>query len=254
MLFCILGTLRIRGISALRLMAPLPQAALLALILQHGSPLSREALTQLLWDDPPKSATANLRQHLMRLRQILAEHKLEGRICTLRGSGTSYRLLLSENELDLTEFNALVTAGRAYERHGDPVNAVSRFRVALRMWNGPIDIDGVGSRRLQNRLHALNELHSDVQEDYLRTRLLCEPPDHVIAEIRAFLSEHPLRERGHRLLIRALYESGDTSGALIAFDRARTILNEELGHDPGPDLQRLHAAILRHDIGHAERA
>ena len=53
-----------------------------------------------------------------------------------------------------------------------------------------------------------------------------------------------MREERWRLLALALYRSSRQSDALAALRRARSLLLEELGVDPGPDLQQLEAAVL----------
>jgi DNA-binding SARP family transcriptional activator len=49
------------------------------------------------------------------------------------------------------------------------------------------------------------------------------------------------------LLMTALYRAGHVARALDAFQRLRTILDDELGIDPSPRMQRLHQAILSGD-------
>ena len=55
--------------------------------------------------------------------------------------------------------------------------------------------------------------------------------------------------RGQLML--ALYRSGRQAEALQAYHDARSALVEELGIEPGPELQELHGAILRQDPGSA---
>src|SRR4051812_34344393 len=49
----------------------------------------------------------------------------------------------------------------------------------------------------------------------------------------------------------ALYGSGRQADALNAYQRARTVLRDELGLEPGGELQRLEAAVLCHELGPA---
>jgi DNA-binding SARP family transcriptional activator len=55
----------------------------------------------------------------------------------------------------------------------------------------------------------------------------------------------PFRESGHRLLMEALAARGNVAEALLAYERVRTLLREELGVPPAPALQRLHERLLR---------
>ncbi len=67
----------------------------------------------------------------------------------------------------------------------------------------------------------------------------------VVGELESLVARFPFRERFWALLMLALYRSGRQGDALLAFDRARRILGEELGVDPGPPLQQLHQRILQ---------
>ncbi len=60
-------------------------------------------------------------------------------------------------------------------------------------------------------------------------------------------SQEPFRERVAGLLMVALYRSGRQADALEAYRRTRARLVDELGIEPGEELQELHRAILRHD-------
>ena len=60
-------------------------------------------------------------------------------------------------------------------------------------------------------------------------------------------SEHPWRERLHAQLMLALYRSGRQADALEAYRRAREVLVEQLGIEPGPELHDLQQAILAQD-------
>jgi hypothetical protein len=71
----------------------------------------------------------------------------------------------------------------------------------------------------------------------------------LVAELEGLVREQPLRERLWAQLLLALYRSGRQADALLAYQRARSVLVEELGIDPGAELRRLQAAMLAQDPG-----
>ena len=68
-----------------------------------------------------------------------------------------------------------------------------------------------------------------------------------MGELERASDEHPLREGFARRLMVALYRSGRQADALRAYSRTRTVLSEQLGLDPTPELVELQTAILNHD-------
>ena len=93
----------------------------------------------------------------------------------------------------------------------------------------------------------LDEERRDVLERRLSADLDAGQASEVVGELVALVEEAPLRERLRALLIRALYLSGRQADALRAYQDARTTLIDELGVEPGPELQRLEEAILTQD-------
>jgi hypothetical protein len=69
----------------------------------------------------------------------------------------------------------------------------------------------------------------------------------LVGELEAFVRDNPLRERPRGQLMLALYRSGRQAEALQAYQDARRSLVEELGIEPTPALQQLHASILRQE-------
>lgn len=69
----------------------------------------------------------------------------------------------------------------------------------------------------------------------------------LVAELSELAARHPLRERLHALLLKALYADGRQAEALAAYEEVRRRLADELGADPGPELRETHLAILRAD-------
>jgi hypothetical protein len=69
----------------------------------------------------------------------------------------------------------------------------------------------------------------------------------LVGELESWVSREPLRERFWGQLIVALYRAGRQADAVRAYQRARDVLVEQLGLEPGVDLRRLEAAVLARD-------
>ena len=93
----------------------------------------------------------------------------------------------------------------------------------------------------------LVELRLSMVEDRLEADLALGRHSELVPELGVARSRHPLRERLRAQLMIALYRSGRQSEALQAYRETRRLLAEELGIDPGPELQHLERAILVHD-------
>jgi tetratricopeptide (TPR) repeat protein len=102
--------------------------------------------------------------------------------------------------------------------------------------------------RLRERVGAeLMELRSTAAEVMFEAELACGRHRDIIGELTSWVAESPFRERLVASLILALYRSGRHTESLTVYERTRSQLRDSLGLDPGPELQRLHGRILRHD-------
>ena len=63
-------------------------------------------------------------------------------------------------------------------------------------------------------------------------------------ELEAVSSEQPYRERFRAQLMLALYRSGRQAEGLDVYRRTRQLFHQNLGLEPGPELQELERAIL----------
>lgn len=122
------------------------------------------------------------------------------------------------------------------------------MRSALALWRGePLSgvarhtgLAGEAIRLEQERLAAI--------ETRFAADLAAGCHGQVVGELEMLVDRHPLRERlwGHLML--ALYWSGRQADALAAYQRVRRHLCDELGIEPGGELQRIELAILRHEL------
>jgi tetratricopeptide (TPR) repeat protein len=119
---------------------------------------------------------------------------------------------------------------------------VARFEEALIPWRGIPELPD-GRRGLSEKTRWI-EGHAALVEDRADALLATGRAGEVIGDLEAAVAEAPLRERRWGQLMLALYRAGRQGEALGAYQRARSLLADELGGDPGPELRRLEAAIV----------
>src|SRR3978361_2184058 len=135
--------------------------------------------------------------------------------------------------------------GREAVAAGDTSQAVARFDEALDLWRGTPELPD-GSRAVSEKTRWI-EGHAALVEDRADALLATGRAAEIIGDLEAAVGEGPLRERRWGQLMLALYRAGRQGEALGAYQRARSLLADELGVDPGPDLRRLEAAIVAQD-------
>ncbi|MCP2353243.1 hypothetical protein HD597_000263 [Nonomuraea thailandensis] len=120
----------------------------------------------------------------------------------------------------------------------------SLLRQALTLWRGPA-LANVPSETLR-ALAALplDEERLEILERRIEADLFLGRHRRVLTELRALTAGHPLHERFWGQLIFALHGSGRQAEALEAFRTLRRRLRNELGIEPGKDLQTLHRRVL----------
>lgn len=206
-----------------------------------GSVVSADRLTAELWGDAPPAKPANaLQARVSQLRRLIVGAGADPALLARRGTG--YALDVAPDDVDLVRFEQLATSGLVVA--ADPDAAREAVAAALALWPAELfpDLDG-GAAMLQLRAR-LGELALSASERRLALDLEQGHHAAVVGEIEALVSVHPYREGLWAQLILALYRCGRQADALAAYQRARRILADELGLDPGPELQQLERSIL----------
>ena len=115
------------------------------------------------------------------------------------------------------------------------------------MWRGQPLAEFADTGFAAGVITRLEEARLAVTEDRIEAELMLGAHGELAGELEALVAAHPLRERLWGQLMLALYRSGRQGDALGAYRRARTVLADELGIDPGTELQQLEAAVLAQD-------
>ena len=217
------------------------RAVLVSLVLHANEVVPSEQLLMDIWgEDSPRSAANSLQAAISRLRRTLPA----GRLIT-RAPG--YALRIFPEELDVSQFEQLVSEGREALTAGAADQAARTLRQALSLWQGPALADFRYEPFAQTDIVRFEELHLTCLEERIEADLAVGSAGVLVAELRRLVSEHPVRERLRGQLMLALYRDGRQTEALDVYREFRDVLRDELGLDPSPQLRELETAILRHD-------
>jgi DNA-binding SARP family transcriptional activator len=229
----------------------LKRRALLTLLLLHANrrfPIC--TLIGELWDGrPPQSAVATVQMYVSGLRRVLDPgHSRDGgdarRHPLLLTSGDGYLLRVRPGELDLDRFRGLVGLGRDLRAAGDCASAAKSFHQALALWRG-IPLGDLGQACLPAHYTVrLEEERLALVHDRIGADICSGNAREVVGELEELCARHPLREDFHEQLMLALATAGRRAEALNAYARARRIMVENTGIEPGPDLRAAQQALL----------
>jgi DNA-binding SARP family transcriptional activator len=217
------------------------ERSLLAMLLFHANELvPTERLVGAVWPDvPPKSYVSNLHTYVCRLRERIRPARIDH-------ASHAYRLPVADDDLDLLIFLAEADLGRQAARTGDLITSVSHLRRALAQWRGHPLAD-VHVPALDPEVARLEDERLAVFEDCMDAELAVGRHAELVGELRATVTQHPLRERLAGQLMIALQRSGRQAEALAVYRETRSTLIEETGIEPGAELRRVHAGVLRGD-------
>lgn len=206
-------------------------------------------------EEPPASVRSVLYGYVARLRAALraleegavgagaAAGGHDGARLARRAGG--YVLEVSAELVDLHRFRGLVAEAAAAEE--DPTRAAGLLRGALGLWRGEA-LSGLSGDWAWNMRERLGSEHIAARLALGDAELRLGRHGELLPELRDLAAAHPLDERVVRQLIVTLYRCERQAEALEVYTRTRERLADELGVDPGPELQALHQRILVGDL------
>jgi DNA-binding SARP family transcriptional activator len=250
--FTLLGPVRAhRDGRELRLGTPQQRGTLAVLLLRAGRLVTLDELVDALWEQPPDTAVAAVRTYLSRLRGVLDAPAGQPRVrIDWRGGG--YVFLAPAYSCDVNRFQQHTVRAADALRRADLPGAAFELRGAVSLHRGHPLSGTAGSAFLKAHAVRLAEMCRNAALDLAAVTMELGQPAEVVAPLRALLADHPLAERGHALLITALYRAGRRPEAVDHYRRACRLLDEELGIGPSPSLRDLGARIIRGEPDEAE--
>ena len=194
------------------------------LALAGGRPVSTSELGDAVWGDEPPADLANALQTLVsRARRAL------GGAQAVEQSAAGYRLAIKPDDVDAFRFQRLLAEGH--------------LEKAMGLWRGPALADA--GEFAAPHAQRLERLQLDAMVTRLASEVADDPAGGHVGPLEVLVAHHPLDEKVTGLLMRALAASGRQAEALAAYDAIRGRLADELGIDPGAELQAVHLEVLR---------
>jgi predicted ATPase/DNA-binding SARP family transcriptional activator len=245
--FGVLGPLEVRTDEARVVRVPEVKVRMLLadLLAHHGQVVPAARLIEDLWGGSTFTArpTASLQAKVSQLRRALEDAETGGReLIAHRPPG--YVLEIPAGALDAGRFRELIARARSGE---DPVTRAALYTEALALWRGPAFAEFADQPSVLPTAASLEEERLTAVEEHAAVRLELGEHSLLVGELTELVAQHPLREGLRGALMWALYQAGRSSDAIDCFNDLRHRLDEELGLTPGPSLEALQQAILRHD-------
>ncbi|MEQ4207482.1 AfsR/SARP family transcriptional regulator [Actinopolymorpha sp. B9G3] len=220
--------------TAVPIGGPRQRTVLAVLALNLGQVVPVRRLVDAAWEgSPPTTAHGQILTAVSVLRRSLGP--------AIKTHPGGYLLQAGLDDVDAHVFERLAAEAGELRSAGQMDACISRLREALALWRGPA-LGGV--RTLAAEATRLEDRRLLVLERCLETELAIGGHGERVGELLALVEAHPFRERFRVLLMRALHRLGRQAEALEVYRSGRSVLVEELGVEPGPELQRMHETIL----------
>ncbi|MFL6077081.1 MAG: AfsR/SARP family transcriptional regulator [Mycobacteriales bacterium] len=218
---------------------PKVRTLLALLVVNANQTVSVDTLLDELWPSgAPASGPKLVQIYVSQLRRTLGDRK------ALLTTAPGYQLVARPGETDLHHFHRLRAAGRQALAAGDDAAAASSLEAALALWRGGALADVTGSPALRAVAGRLEELRALARESWIDARFGLGQHAELAADLRALVSQQPLREELWIRLMTALQGAGRQAEALAAYTEARRALIDGAGVEPGEELRRTHSAVL----------
>ena len=225
-------------------------ATVLALLLVHANHrVSVDTVVDAVWGARASAGSAStLESHIWRLRRVLEPDRPAREPSTvLINQAGGYRLLVSTEQVDSLRFAQLADEIADLMTTDQPDRALPRCDEALGLWRGrpfgPLS-DELWAAAAVARLE---EQRRQIQERRIDALLATRQAERALADVEALIHEMPYNERARSQQMLALYRCGRPEDALSAYLEARAALLEEVGIEPGAELQELQRRILTQD-------
>jgi DNA-binding SARP family transcriptional activator len=153
---------------------------------------------------------------------------------TLRTTSTGYSL---EGDVDASLFcQAVADADKTADKLGE-------LERAFTLWTGPALEEFQSEEWARGESARLTEIHAASMDNFIDLLISAHRATDAIAAAESQIGQYPYRDRSRGLLIRALALTGRQADALRAFQTYRSLLIEEFGTEPSPEVVRIERRV-----------
>lgn len=244
--FHVLGALEIRQADRMILLpSGRAQIVLAALIAHRNEIIPQERLIRICWEEsPPATAPTQIHGFISALRKALmkqASVASEPHVVSTHGSG--YRLNTGADDVDIDRFERYIEQARGRRSAGSHEAAADLLRSALSLWRGEA-FEGLASPYLIAERTRLEQVRITIHQELAVELLAVGRFGDAAAELAPIVADQPFHEGLRGLLMIALQRAGRRVEALATYRQLRRSLIDELGIEPGADIQLVHQQIL----------
>lgn len=211
-----------------------------------GSVVGTDLLIDELWPSgPPNTVKTVVQTYVYQLRKLFARHLTcpkGAELLVTRPGG--YLLAVPRSNVDFFQFEALAAAGKKDLSVGQEIRAAEILRHALSLWRGPMPSDITSGPTLRGLSDYLEEKRLEALSLRIDADLAGNRHAELVGELKSLVATYHLHESFHLQLMRALYESGRRSEALIAYQNLHRMLDDEMGLEPSMEAKKLQQEIL----------
>jgi DNA-binding SARP family transcriptional activator len=209
------------------------------LVLNRDRRMSRdELLTAVYGEEASPDQHPSLSVLLSKLRGVIGQELLAGR--------SEIELVLPRDAfVDIEAAREALHRAESHVAAGEWAESWGPAGVAYHVARRAL-LQGEDRPWLDEWRRRLEDLQLRGLECFAQARLGLGGPTLPQAEdaARRLIELAPYRESGHRILIEALERRGNVAEALLAYDRLRVLLRDELGVAPSPAMQSVHMRLL----------
>jgi DNA-binding SARP family transcriptional activator/predicted ATPase len=221
-----------------------PRALLAYLAVNVGREVAVSAIVDAVWGEgAPDTVVNTLQVNVSSLRRALA-----GCGASIERTAGAYRLNAPLSVIDVHVVEGLIAEGRSALRSSRPDRGLELLTNALAHFRGR-PFDGLDAAPFVEWVRpSLERLRRTAMIEQIECLQQLDRYDHAIVEAERLVGVEPFDERCWAMLMSSYYWAGRQSDALQTFQRARRVLADELGLEPGPDLVALERAVLEHSV------